>query len=84
METRRGDMERLRASRRASIIKRRPEPANRAEQRLRLAKQFIEIGRTETGYNWLRKLVDQYPNSEAADEAQELLVASSNHHDSTN
>ena len=74
METRRGDMERLRARRRALIGKRRSEPANRAEQRLRLAKQFIEMGRTKTGYNWLQEIVGQYPQSKAADEAQDLLA----------
>ena len=84
METRRGDIERLRATKRASIGNRRPASANHAEQRLRLAKQFIEMGRRETGYSWLRKLVDQYPNSNAADEAQELLLARSDLDNSTN
>lgn len=44
-----------------------------AANTLRIAKKFREDGDEEVAKKWLRKVVDQYPESEAAEEAKLLL-----------
>lgn len=44
-----------------------------AGSKLRLAKQFLESGKEETGKKWLQEIVDEFPGTAAAAEANDIL-----------
>ena len=45
-----------------------------AASKVQIARNFIERGMTDTARTWLRKAIDDYPETEAAKEAEEILA----------
>ena len=51
------------------------ETEKAAHGKLELAKQLLDMKKTDAGTKWLQDLVQMYPDTKAAHEAQELLDA---------
>ncbi len=48
-------------------------PEQKAQSKLKMAKQMLQQGKESKAHEWLREIIADYPESEAAKEATELL-----------